>query len=154
MFCHPQSIFLQCAVEELSPESESCVQSLWDGDFFTVWLRLFTGVWWRGRVVMMMMVVVVLEMWLLAVQLYLCCADGCSPVQPVAVGAADISEVWVGVGFGGEGLLAAAPCWQQLPLLGISPFHPAVLKPDLHLYRTQKTTSQDLITCNFSVSAV
>lgn len=64
----------------------------------------------------------------------------------MAVGAADVGEVWVGVGFGGEGLLAAAASRQQLPLLGISPFHSAVLKPDLHLHGAQKTTSEDLIT--------
>lgn len=79
---------------------------------------------------MMMMTAVVVKMWLLAA--------GRSPVQPVAEGAAYVSKVWVGVGFGGEGLLAAAARRQQLPLLGVPPFHPAVLKPDLHLHRKQK----------------
>lgn len=53
-------------------------------------------------------VVVVVKMGPLAVQL--CLASGWSSVQPVAVGAAYICEVWVGVGFGGECLLAAAAC--------------------------------------------
>ena len=55
-----------------------------------------------------MVVVVVVKMQSLAVQL--CLASGCSPVQTVAVSAAYICEVWVGVGFGGECLLAAAAC--------------------------------------------
>jgi len=56
-------------------------------------------------------------------------------VQPVALGAAHVREVRVGVGFGGEGLLATAARRQQLPLFGVPPLHPAVLKPDLHLQR-------------------
>lgn len=32
----------------------------------------------------------------------------CNPAQPVAVRAAHISEIWVGIGFGGEGLLPTA----------------------------------------------
>lgn len=89
----------------------------------------------------------------MVVQLYL--AGGCIPVQPVAVGAAYIREVWVGVGFGGEGLLATATCRQQLPLLGVPPFHPAVLKPDLHLHMTEKkqvvslSAATDEIDCTF-----
>ena len=57
---------------------------------------------------MVVVVVVVVKMQSLAVQL--CLASGCSPVQTVAVSAAYICEVWVGVGFGGECLLAAAAC--------------------------------------------
>ncbi len=115
--------------------SESFIKVLWNSDFFTVWLGelwLFAGLWRRGGIVMM----VVVKMWPLVVHLYL--AGGCSLVQPVAVGAAYISEIWVGVSFGGEGLLATAARRQELPFLGVSPFHPAILKPDLHLHRTQK----------------
>lgn len=52
---------------------------------------------------------------------------------------AHVRQVWVGVGLGGEGLLAAAARRQKLPLLGVPPFHPAVLEPYLHLNQTRKT---------------
>lgn len=46
------------------------------------------------------------------------------------------------VGPGGQRLLAAAPRRQQLSLLRVPPFHPAVLKPDLHLQRTKTREQQ------------
>ena len=61
-----------------------------------------------------------------------------------AGGAADVGEVGVRVGLGGEGLLAAAAGRQQLPLLRVSPFHPAVLKPDLHLEERDVSDSVQL----------
>lgn len=60
------------------------------------------------------------------------------PVQPVAVGAAHVRQVRVGVGLGGEGLLTAAARRQQLPLFGVPPFHPAVLEPDFDLGEEMK----------------
>ena len=52
----------------------------------------------------------------------------------VAPSPADVGEVGVRVGLGGQGLLAAAPRRQELPLFGVPPLHPAVLEPDLHLH--------------------
>lgn len=46
---------------------------------------------------------------------------------------AHIAEVRVRVGFGGQRLFAASTGRQQLSFLGISPFHPSVLKPNFYL---------------------
>lgn len=100
--------------------SQSVGSVLWDGDLLPVWLWqlwLLAGVCRRRRG----LVEVKVRMGKVGL-----------------LAAAHIRQVRVGVGFGGEGLLAAAARWQQLPLLRVPPFHPAVLEPDLHLSRTRK----------------
>lgn len=124
--------------------SKFAIKILWNCDFITIWpweLWQFAGLWWRGRTLITMMSTMVVKMWLAAARYSL--------VQPVAVGAAHISKVWMGVGFGGEGLLATASCRQQLTLLGVPPFHPTVLEPDLDLHRDKENFEYSWPTCNY-----
>ena len=46
-----------------------------------------------------------------------------------------VAEVWVLIVLAGQGLLSGAALGEQLPLLAVAPFHPAILKPNLNLIK-------------------